>query len=246
MPLPPIAIIGPGRLGRALAGALRHLGSPILGPFGRDWQASGLGAARVVLLTVPDAAIAEVAAALPPGFLVGHCAASVPLDALAPHERFSWHPLLAVPAEGVSFRAAACAVDASSPAGHEVALALAATLEMHAIHVDAGQRALYHAAASMAANYLVTLEGGAERLAAAVGLSRDDLAPLVRGAVEQWLARGATKALTGPIARGDRQTVAAQRQAVAEAAPDLLPLWDALAEATRALAGSPTPADTQC
>lgn len=236
MPLPPIAIIGPGRLGQALADALRGAGHPVVGPLGRDRAPDAIAGAELVLLTVPDAAIAEVARALPSGPLVGHCSASVPLDALAPHERFGLHPLLSVPAGGVRFEGAACAVDGSGPRARAAAEAIATALGMRPIAVDATQRALYHAAASMAANYLTTLEGGAERLAAAVGLSRDDLAPLVRGAVEQWLARGAAAALTGPIARGDTATVRAQRAAVADAAPDLLPLWDALADATRQLA----------
>ena len=95
-------------------------------------------------------------------------------------------------------------------------------------------RAAYHAAASVASNFLVTLEGAAERLAATAGVERALLAPLVRAAVENWAARGAEEALTGPIARGDDETVARQRAAVAERTPDLLPLFDAMVDATRA------------
>ena len=89
---------------------------------------------------------------------------------------------------------------------------------------------------SIASNFLVTLEGAAERLAATAGVDRAALVPLVRAAVENWAALGAERALTGPIARGDEATVARQRAAVAERAPELLPLWDALADATPALA----------
>jgi predicted short-subunit dehydrogenase-like oxidoreductase (DUF2520 family) len=99
-------------------------------------------------------------------------------------------------------------------------------------------RAAYHAAASIASNFLVTLEGAAERLAATAGVDRALLAPLVRAAVDNWAARGAAAALTGPIARGDEDTVARQRAAVADRTPELLPLFDALADATRALAGA--------
>ncbi|MEO8624552.1 MAG: DUF2520 domain-containing protein, partial [bacterium] len=106
------------------------------------------------------------------------------------------------------------------------------------------QRALYHAAASMASNYLIALEGAAERLAQAVGLDREALVPLVRATIEQWASLGARDALTGPIVRGDEETVARQRDAVAAAAPDLLPLWDALATATRSLATLPSAART--
>jgi len=62
------------------------------------------------------------------------------------------------------------------------------------------------------------------------------LAPLVRAAVEDWAALGAEQALTGPIARGDEETVERQRAAVAERTPDLLPLFDVLVEATRSVA----------
>ena len=68
------------------------------------------------------------------------------------------------------------------------------------------------------------------------GVDRALLAPLVRAAVEDWAALGAERALTGPIARGDEETVARQRAAVAERTPDLLPLFDALVDATRAVA----------
>jgi predicted short-subunit dehydrogenase-like oxidoreductase (DUF2520 family) len=60
----------------------------------------------------------------------------------------------------------------------------------------------------------------------------------VRAAAAQWAELGARPALTGPIARGDEGTVTRQRAAVAERAPELLAVWDALADATRALAGS--------
>ena len=59
----------------------------------------------------------------------------------------------------------------------------------------------------------------------------------MRATVENWAALGPERALTGPVARGDEATVERQREALAEAAPDLLPLFDELAERTRALAG---------
>src|SRR2546423_445410 len=106
--------------------------------------------------------------------------------------------------------------------------------------IDDSARASYHAAASIASNFVVTLEWMAERVAAAAGIEAEDarrlLAPLVRQTVDNWSSRGPADALTGPIARGDDLTVARQRAAVAEAAPDLLPAFDALADATRWLA----------
>jgi predicted short-subunit dehydrogenase-like oxidoreductase (DUF2520 family) len=91
----------------------------------------------------------------------------------------------------------------------------------------------------LASNFFVTLEGAAERLASHVGLEREAHVPLVRATLENWSRQGARAALTGPIARGDLATAARQRDAVADAAPDLLPLWDSLAAATRELAAAP-------
>jgi predicted short-subunit dehydrogenase-like oxidoreductase (DUF2520 family) len=223
-----IAIVGAGRLGTTLAAAL---GAP--GPLGRG--ADGRGA-TTVLLCVPDSEIASAAAVIEPGPLVGHCSGATGLDLLAPHEAFSLHPLMTVPAgapPGV-LAGAGCAVDGSTPRALAVAEALATRLGMQATRVADEDRAAYHAAASIASNFLVTLEGAAERLAATAGVDRALLAPLVRAAVENWAARGAEDALTGPIARGDEDTVARQRAAVAERTPDLLPLFDAMVDATRA------------
>jgi predicted short-subunit dehydrogenase-like oxidoreductase (DUF2520 family) len=230
-----IAIVGAGRLGTALAAALRAAGRDVLGPLGRGADGGG---ASAVLLCVPDGEIASAAAAIEPGPLVGHCSGATGLEPLAPHEALSLHPLMTVPAgagPGV-LAGAGCAVDGTTPRALAAAEALAGILGMHATRVVGEDRAAYHAAASIASNFLVTLEGAAERLAATAGVERALLAPLVRAAVENWAARGAEDALTGPIARGDEDTVARQRDAVAERTPDLLPLFDAMVDATRAVA----------
>jgi predicted short-subunit dehydrogenase-like oxidoreductase (DUF2520 family) len=229
-------IVGRGRMGEALASALASAGVAVRGPLGRDEDSSG---AAVVLLCVPDRQIAAAAAAIAPSPIVGHVSASADLSLLEPHERFALHPLLSVAGGGARFAGATCAVDGSTPRALAVAEALASRLGMRALTVSAEQRALYHAAASVASNYLITLESVAERLARAVGLDRSALVPLVRATLDQWERLGAKGALTGPIARGDDDTVERQRAAVANAAPDLLPLWDALAEETRKLAASP-------
>jgi predicted short-subunit dehydrogenase-like oxidoreductase (DUF2520 family) len=229
------AIVGAGRLGTALTAALEAGGIAVRGPLGRHTDVSD---ATAVLLCVPDGEIATAASAIAPGPLVGHCSGITALDALAPHEGFSLHPLMTVPAGAGTevFAGAGCAIDGTTPRALAAAEALAGALKLRATRVADGDRAAYHAAASIASNFLVTLEGAAERLAATAGVERELLAPLVRAAVENWAARGAHDALTGPIARGDEQTVARQRAAVAERAPDLLPLFDALADATRTLA----------
>lgn len=221
-----IAVVGAGRLGSALAGALRAAGLRVDGPLRRGEAPAP--EVSVVLLCVPDQAISEAAAAIAPGPLVGHCSGVTTLGPLGEHRAFSLHPLMTVPAQGApDFAGVACAV-----AGHPVATALAGRLGMRPIRVADDDRAAYHAAASMASNFLVTLEEAAGRVGATAGLSRADLLPLVRASVENW-ARLGPDALTGPIMRGDVATVTKHRQALLDRTPDLLPLYDAMVEATR-------------
>jgi predicted short-subunit dehydrogenase-like oxidoreductase (DUF2520 family) len=229
-----VAIVGAGRLGSAFAASLRRHGVLVDGPLGRGATPRN---ADAVLLCVPDAQIAAAAAAIAPGPLVGHCSGATGLDVLAPHEAFGLHPLMTVPADSPPpFVGAGCAVAGTTARAEATARALAELLGMRPVAVADEDRAAYHAAASIASNFLVTLEGAAERLAGTAGVDREILAPLVRAALENWVTMGAERALTGPIARGDDATVERQRAAVAERAPDLLPLFDALADATRDLA----------
>ena len=205
----------------------------MLGPLGRGAYGAG---ADAFLLCVPDAGIAAAAAAIPPGRPVGHCSGATGLDALAPHEAFSLHPLMTVTSAGASFRGAGAAVDGSTSEALTLAEELATALGMEPIRVRDHDRAAYHAAASIASNFLVTLEAAAERLAATVGLEREALVPLVRATVENWASLGPEGALTGPVARGDDATVEAQRAAVLERAPELTDLFDALVALTRSVA----------
>jgi predicted short-subunit dehydrogenase-like oxidoreductase (DUF2520 family) len=231
------AIVGAGRLGRAMTTGLREAGIDFDGPLGRGARCPD---ADVVILAVPDAEIANAAAAIErraDGPLVGHCSGATTLDVLTPHEAFSLHPLMTVPADGPSpLAGASAAIAGSTPHARGVAHQLALHLGLTPIDVADADRAAYHAAASIASNFLITLEAAAERLAADAGLDRAALVPLVRATVENWASLGPERALTGPIARGDHETVERQRQAIHERTPDLLPLFDALAEATRSLA----------
>lgn len=229
------AVVGGGRLGHALTRALRDAGVAVSGPHGRGYDGRG---DDLVLLCVPDAAIADAASAIVPGPLVGHCSGATTLAPLAPHEALSLHPLMTVPTPDADLRGAPCAIAGSSPRALATAEALAAALEMRAVAVADEDRAAYHAAASIAANYLQAVEGLATRLAASAGVDRALLGPLVHAAVDAWQAEGAPAALTGPVARGDEQTVARQRAAVAERLdPSDLALFDALTAATARLAG---------
>jgi predicted short-subunit dehydrogenase-like oxidoreductase (DUF2520 family) len=234
-----LAIVGAGRLGRALAGALRDVGYAIEGPLGRD---AAPGAVDAVLLCVPDQEIAAAAARLSLGApslrpLVGHCSGATGLAPLAPHEAFSLHPLMTVTAQGARFEGAGAAIAGTSERALAVARELADALGMRAVEVAEEDRVAYHAAASMASNFLVTLEAAAELLAATARVDRALLVPLVRATVENWAALGPERALTGPVARGDEETVARQRSEIAARTPELLELFDALADVTRALAG---------
>jgi predicted short-subunit dehydrogenase-like oxidoreductase (DUF2520 family) len=222
------AVVGPGRMGSALAAALRDAGLKVTGPLGRGERCHD---ADCVLLCVPDAEIGKAARTIRPGSLVGHVSGATTLEPLAGHEAFSLHPLMTVPA---AFEGASAAVAGSSDSALAAARALAGALGMRPFEVADSDRAAYHAAASMASNYLVALEDAAERLLATTGATREMLVPLVRATIENWAREGAGS-LTGPIARGDEATVARQRAAVEERTPELLALWDALEGSTREL-----------
>lgn len=228
-----VAIVGDGRVGRALAAALRIAGLEVHGPLGRGATAAG---ADIVLLAVPDAEIEAAAALIAPGPMVGHVSGATTLAPLARHEAFGIHPLMTVAHGDVSFAGAPAALAGSSAEALETAERLAVVLGMHPFRVADVDRAAYHAAASIAANFLVTIEGFAEQLATTAGVPREALGPLVRAAVDAWQEHGAASALTGPIARGDEDTVARQRAAIVERMPERVALFDALAAATRELA----------
>jgi predicted short-subunit dehydrogenase-like oxidoreductase (DUF2520 family) len=235
-----LTIVGRGRVGTALARAFADAGIEVEGPLGRGEQAS----ADVVLLCVPDAEIANAAAAVDARF-VGHVSGATPLDAVD----FGLHPLQTVTGADTTFEGCGCAIAGSTPEALELARALALAARMEPFEIDDSARASYHAAASIASNFLVTLEWMAERVAAAAGIEPEDarkmLAPLVRRTVDNWAALGPQAALTGPIARGDEVTVQRQRAAVADAAPDLLPAFDALVHATRSLAHPDAPGSAE-
>jgi predicted short-subunit dehydrogenase-like oxidoreductase (DUF2520 family) len=237
-----VAIVGAGRLGCALAAACDAAGFTVEGPLRRGETPSA--AAAAVLLCVPDAQIEAAAAALPrlDGRLAGHVSAATTLDALAPHEAFSLHPLMTVTRAGASFHGVTAAVAGATPQAARYAEDLARALGMAPVQIADEDRAAYHAAACIASNFLVALEGVAERLAQTAGLGREPLVALVQATVANWSQLGPEGALTGPIARGDEATIARQRAAIAERLPGELDLFDALTAATRRLAATPAPA----
>ena len=129
---------------------------------------------------------------------------------LAPHEAFGLHPLIAITRAGAQFTGAGAAIAGSTPRALNTARTLVNALHMLVVELAYKDRAAYHAAASIASNFLVTLEDAAEVVLDTVGAHRYLLIPLVRATVENGVSLGVPSALTGPIVRGDEATVARQ------------------------------------
>lgn len=215
--------------------ALAGRGVEVAGPLRRGAAPDGVDA---VLLCVPDAEIHRAAALVPDGPVIAHCSGATGLEPFRGREAFSLHPLMTVTRDAAQtrFDGAGAAIAGSTPRALELARELAELVGMIPIELEPDDRPAYHAAASIASNFLVTLEAAAERVAASAGVGRAQLVPLVRATVENWARLGPERALTGPVARGDEATIEAQRDVVAERTPELLALFDALIDATRTLA----------
>lgn len=189
-------------------------------------------APTIVFLTVPDSAVTGVASRLASGPPIPavvafvHASGALELGALAPlaglHPVGSFHPLRSFPEPGPpdSFRNIVIAVDASSPSLLRVLNRLARDLGAKPRRVEDSQRALYHAAAVFASNYVVALVGVAIGLLEQLGWTEKDaikgLTTLADGAVANVAKRGSTAALTGPIRRGDSETVRRHLAALAK------------------------------
>ena len=246
--LPPLAVIGAGRVGRSIAAAAERAGLEVE-LAGRDGALDACRRAEAALLCVPDGAIREVcatvAAAVPPLKFVGHVSGATDLESLKPArdrgaQAFSIHPLQTIPDPGSDLMGAPCAVSGSSGAALQLAERLANRLGMRTFRVPEERRPAYHAAASIASNLLVALEESAAELLGRAGIEdgRELLAPLVLRTAANWAERGA-EALTGPIARGDEATVERHREALRKTAPELLHLYEALVERARELVRAP-------
>jgi predicted short-subunit dehydrogenase-like oxidoreductase (DUF2520 family) len=215
-----VNVIGRGRVGSALSARLRERGVEL-----RD------GSAELVLICVPDRAIAEVAAGIEPGPWVAHVSGATPLAALAPHtRRFSMHPLQTFTLDRgpEQLDGAWAAVSAEDDEAQELGRELATTLGLRPFDLDDRARVLYHAGAAIASNYLVTLYRSASRLFEDAGAPPEALVPLMTRTIENGFQ------LTGPIARGDWSVVEAHLGALHEARPELEPVYRVLAEATTA------------
>ena len=156
-------------------------------------------------------------------------AGATPLSALDPHERrFSLHPLqtftLARGPEQLD--GAWAAVTAETDEARALGFELAELVGLRPFELPDDKRPVYHAGAAVASNYLVTLHRVASELFAAAGAPPEALDPLMRRTIENGFE------LTGPIERGDWETVEAHREAIRGVRPDLEPLYDVLAEVT--------------
>jgi predicted short-subunit dehydrogenase-like oxidoreductase (DUF2520 family) len=212
-----VTVIGSGRVGSAVTARLRERGITLTDN------------GELVVLCVPDTAIAEVAASVEPGPWIAHVSGATSLAALDPHERrFSVHPLQTFTrVRGPEqLDGAYAAVTGQTPEARERGFWLARALGLEPFELDDAARPLYHAGAAIASNYLVTLNRVATRLFRAAGAPPEALVPLMSRTIENGFE------LTGPIERGDWETVAAHRRAIHEVAPELEPLYDVLAEAT--------------
>ncbi len=218
MAIPSTRVIGAGRVGAAVAARLRERGVEL-----RD------EGAELVLLCVPDRAIAEVAGAIERGPWVAHVSGATPLAALDPHERrFGLHPLQTFSrARGPEqLDGAWAAITAETHEARELGFELADVLGLTPFELADEARPLYHAGAAIASNFLVTLHRAASALLEAAGAPPEALVPLMRRTIENGFE------LTGPISRGDWTTVDAHIEAIHARRPELEPMYRALAEAT--------------
>lgn len=238
-----VRIIGPGRAGRSLAGALAAVGwvvEPLLGR-GDDLAGAAQGV-EVLVVATPDAAVAEVAASVRPvaTTVVLHLSGSLGTDAVGTHSRRGClHPLVPLPDPATGSERLRSGVT-FAVAGDPMASELAEALGGRAVEVPDAARPLYHAAATVAANHLVAVLGQVARLAGdprlaggpgsgsalaggpgsgstlagGPGLGLADFLPLARAALDDVARAGPAAALTGPVARGDWATVSAHLDAL--------------------------------
>jgi predicted short-subunit dehydrogenase-like oxidoreductase (DUF2520 family) len=231
-----VGVIGAGRAGLSLGLALARAGhvvrvhgrraKPVPPPLTLTTGAppAWLREMDVLLLAVPDDAIGEMAAALAAhgragaGQVVLHLSGALSKDALQALAASgaalgSLHPLqtLSDPADAPERLKGAVATVEGDRRAVEVASGLARDVGLVPVPIPSDQKPRYHAAAVFASNFLVALASVAQRLFVAAGLPEDvartALAALMAGALENLRAAGPAGALTGPVARGDVETI---------------------------------------
>jgi len=259
-----IAIIGTGRLGVTLAMALHRQGVEIAMVANRNAAsvqqvAAQLGSCRavdaseaaqadLVFLTVPDDALAPLAAQLPwrPGQAVVHCSGATEVAVLQPAADAGaviggFHPLqiFSDPSRALELIAGS-SVAIEGPPELEVQLQeLAALLGMHPIHLPPGARALYHGGASYAASFLLSML--AEAVAAWRSFGVDEaqalqaLLPLAQGTLAAAASKGLSAAVAGPVSRGDAGVIARHLAAFEALGPEHAALYREMTQRQLAL-----------
>ena len=225
-------VVGAGRVGKAVAA---RLGERI--PTRVAARDLDCGAADLVLLCVPDRAIPEAAAAVPEGPWIAHTSGAQRLDALSPHQRrFSLHPLQTFTLDRgpEQLDGAWAAISGESDEAFGAARQLAALLGLRAFELDDANRPLYHAAATFASPFLVTIHDVAAELMEAAGAPSEALEPLMARTIENGFEH------TGPLVRDDWTTVERHAEEIGARRPQLLVLYRALAETEAALLGART------
>lgn len=231
-------LIGPGRAGSSLRGALSDVGWECARTFhrGDDLGDAALGVDACIVAT-PDQAIVEVARRINPGnAVVMHLSGATPLAALGTSNQVAaLHPLQSLPnpeVGRVALRSAYFAV-----AGEPVAREMAEALSGNWFEIADTDRALYHCAAAIASNHTTALLGQVERLATAIGVPFEAFAPLVNESLANVWELGPASALTGPASRGDTATIDSHRQALDAHDPREQASYEALVELAERLAG---------
>lgn len=216
-------------------------------------QFSDLADATIFMLTVPDDQLSQccehlaASVKLGPKSVVFHCSGALPASilqaaALAGAHVASVHPVrsFADPRHVAEhFAGTRCGIE-GDPAALAVLAPLFTMMGAILVPLQSHAKSLYHAAAVFASNYVVSVLSVAQEAAVAAGVSPEMalqlLVPLASESIQNVLRLGPVAALTGPIARGDHDTVALQQQAVTAWNPQVGVLYEALADATRTLA----------
>ncbi len=236
-----VRIIGSGRAGGALAIALAESGCVVDVLHGTDNFRLAAHDTDVLVLAVPDGAIASVATSVEPvaECPIIHLSGALGLEVLLPHvRRGSLHPLVSLPDASTGARRLRGAWMAV--AGDRAAANLAALLTDRTFPVADNLRGLYHATAAVASNHLVAVLGQVDRLSKQAGLPFAAFVDLALGSLQNVAEKGPAAALTGPVARGDWATVATHLASISDAERDL---YLALSHAAASLAGRVWPDD---
>jgi predicted short-subunit dehydrogenase-like oxidoreductase (DUF2520 family) len=215
-------VVGAGRVGTAVAARLSESMPTRL--TGRELE---VGDADLVLLCVPDRVVHEVTAAIPVGPWVAHTSGARTLDALDPHvRRFSVHPLQTIVRDRgpEQLDGAWAAIAGEDEEALGAASRLADLLRLRPFELDDADRLVYHAAAVMAQGFLVALHWAAAELFEEAGAPPAALLPLMQRTMDNDFE------LTGPITRGDFETIERHLEVIREQRPELEPMYRALTD----------------